>query len=292
MTSTNLGAGTRFLGGLIGLSFDSADKSKVITNNSITVNGAVAMLLSSTTDNVAGGLFGRIADGTTCTGCSGEFKNELSIQNTGKTTGVKFVGGICANIINSRNAAAAILRTTTITVQSTVTLLIDTNEGNGNSRCGAMFGYVQDLSTASGGNTEASLCEATYNGSVSVKILNISSGNIYLGGIAATNQCSLLSGNILTLNNGITIDNLSTTNNNCFGGLIVGQSLTNILGNKAETLNNTVNIILWVFFGLFIVNTVGNIFAKTNFEKLFAILTGLSAILIWNIIKHKNTKNR
>lgn len=61
---------------------------------------------------------------------------------------------------------------------------------------------------------------------------------------------------------------------------------------KFKFHNNTVNIILWVFFGLFIVNTVGNIFAKTNFEKLFAILTGLSAILIWNIIKHKNTTNR
>lgn len=56
---------------------------------------------------------------------------------------------------------------------------------------------------------------------------------------------------------------------------------------KFKFPSNTVNIILWIFFGLFILNTVGNIFAKTNFEKLFAILTGLSAILIWNIIKHK-----
>ncbi len=48
-----------------------------------------------------------------------------------------------------------------------------------------------------------------------------------------------------------------------------------------------VNIILWIFFGLFILNTFGNIFAKTNFEKFFALLTGLSAILIWKIIKQK-----
>jgi hypothetical protein len=48
-----------------------------------------------------------------------------------------------------------------------------------------------------------------------------------------------------------------------------------------------VNRFLWIFFALFILNTVGNIFAKTNFEKLFALLTGLSAILIWNIIKNK-----
>jgi hypothetical protein len=54
----------------------------------------------------------------------------------------------------------------------------------------------------------------------------------------------------------------------------------------------TINIILWIFFGLFILNTVGNIFAKTNFEKLFSLLTGLSAILIWNILKHKKTTTR
>lgn len=53
--------------------------------------------------------------------------------------------------------------------------------------------------------------------------------------------------------------------------------------------NKTVNLILWIFFALFILNTVGNLFAKTNFEKLFALLTGLSAILIWNILKHKKT---
>ena len=55
--------------------------------------------------------------------------------------------------------------------------------------------------------------------------------------------------------------------------------------------NKTVNLILWIFFALFILNTVGNLFAKTNLEKLFALLTGLSAILIWNIIKHKKTTN-
>lgn len=53
----------------------------------------------------------------------------------------------------------------------------------------------------------------------------------------------------------------------------------------------TVNIILWIFFGLFVLNTFGNIFAKTNFEKFFALLTGLSAILIWKIIKQKKTTN-
>jgi hypothetical protein len=48
-----------------------------------------------------------------------------------------------------------------------------------------------------------------------------------------------------------------------------------------------VNIILWFFFVMFILNTIGNLFAKTNFEKGFTLLTGLSAILIWKIVKGK-----
>jgi hypothetical protein len=61
---------------------------------------------------------------------------------------------------------------------------------------------------------------------------------------------------------------------------------------KHKFSNKVVNIILWIFFAIFVLNTIGNIFAKTTFEKLFAILTGLSAILIWNIVMKKNTTNR
>lgn len=61
---------------------------------------------------------------------------------------------------------------------------------------------------------------------------------------------------------------------------------------KFKFSNKTVTIILWIFFGLFILNTFGNIFAKTNFEKFFALLTGLFAILIWEITKQKKTINR
>ncbi len=61
---------------------------------------------------------------------------------------------------------------------------------------------------------------------------------------------------------------------------------------KFKFSNRAVKIILWIFFGLFVLNTIGNIIAKTNFERLFGILTGLSAILIWNIIKHKKTMSR
>jgi len=45
--------------------------------------------------------------------------------------------------------------------------------------------------------------------------------------------------------------------------------------------------ILWFFFVLFVLNTIGNILAKTNFEKFFAVLTGLSAFLVWNIVTKK-----
>ncbi len=61
---------------------------------------------------------------------------------------------------------------------------------------------------------------------------------------------------------------------------------------KYKFSNQLVNVILWIFFAIFILNTIGNIFAKTFFEKFFAILTGISAILIWNIIKQKKTTNR
>jgi len=51
--------------------------------------------------------------------------------------------------------------------------------------------------------------------------------------------------------------------------------------------DKVINVILWFFFVLFILNTIGNLFAQTFFEKFFAILTGFSAILIWNIIMKK-----
>jgi len=45
--------------------------------------------------------------------------------------------------------------------------------------------------------------------------------------------------------------------------LIKGKYLKELMPIKI------VNITLWVFFLLFVLNTVGNIFAKTNFEKYF-----------------------
>jgi membrane protease YdiL (CAAX protease family) len=52
-----------------------------------------------------------------------------------------------------------------------------------------------------------------------------------------------------------------------------------------------INVILWIFFGIFILNTIGNIFAKTFFEKQFAFLTALFSVLIWFILKrNRNSK--
>ena len=48
----------------------------------------------------------------------------------------------------------------------------------------------------------------------------------------------------------------------------------------------TVSIILWIFFAIFVLNTIGNLFAKTTFEKGFTILTLVNSILLWVILKN------
>lgn len=45
-----------------------------------------------------------------------------------------------------------------------------------------------------------------------------------------------------------------------------------------------VDMILWVFFGLFVLNTFGNIFAKTLFEKCFLFITLLFSFLVFFIL--------
>jgi membrane protease YdiL (CAAX protease family) len=62
-----------------------------------------------------------------------------------------------------------------------------------------------------------------------------------------------------------------------------------IKGNylKIRLNEKGINIVLWIFFFLFILNTIGNVVASTNFEKSFSVLTLILAILIWNILKKK-----
>ncbi|SFX66454.1 hypothetical protein SAMN04487930_107132 [Cytophaga hutchinsonii ATCC 33406] len=61
--------------------------------------------------------------------------------------------------------------------------------------------------------------------------------------------------------------------------LIKGKYVKECISIKAVT------IILWVFTILFSLNTIGNIIAETLFEKLFALLTFVSVVLLWIILQ-------
>ena len=52
-----------------------------------------------------------------------------------------------------------------------------------------------------------------------------------------------------------------------------------------------INIILWVFLILFGLNTIGNIFAKTLFEKILAIVTLSFSYLIFIIFRNTRNEN-
>jgi membrane protease YdiL (CAAX protease family) len=72
---------------------------------------------------------------------------------------------------------------------------------------------------------------------------------------------------------------------NLFFGLILlmkGNYLKFQFGRKV------VDGILWFFLFLFVLNTVGNLFAKTSFERSFSVLTLTFAALLWTILKAKN----
>lgn len=76
--------------------------------------------------------------------------------------------------------------------------------------------------------------------------------------------------------------------------IVVNLLLSWVLLMKGDVVaykfpNQAVNVILWLFFAIFVLNTVGNIFAKTFFEKQFAFLTGFSSFLLWLILK-RNAK--
>lgn len=55
---------------------------------------------------------------------------------------------------------------------------------------------------------------------------------------------------------------------------------------KSFLEKKTVSIILWIFLAIFVLNTIGNLFAKTTFEKGFTILTLVNSILLWVILKN------
>lgn len=51
--------------------------------------------------------------------------------------------------------------------------------------------------------------------------------------------------------------------------------------------SGAVRVILWVFFALFVLNTLGNLVAETNFEKGFAVLTGINSVLLGMINRRR-----
>lgn len=61
-----------------------------------------------------------------------------------------------------------------------------------------------------------------------------------------------------------------------------GMFIKPIFGPKIIT------IIIWIFFAIFFLNTIGNLFAKTYFEKGFSLITGLYSFLLWRINLHKD----
>lgn len=86
-------------------------------------------------------------------------------------------------------------------------------------------------------------------------------------------------GNLKTVEEMYVFETLSILINLFFVFILLqkGEYMRYVMGRK------TVNVILWIFFVLFVLNTIGNLFAETNFEKFFTLLTLTSAILIWLI---------
>jgi len=59
----------------------------------------------------------------------------------------------------------------------------------------------------------------------------------------------------------------------------------------APPLKKVSGAVLWILFGLFLLNTVGNVLAKTNFEKSFAIVTMALAFLCLRLaLERENIK--
>ena len=73
---------------------------------------------------------------------------------------------------------------------------------------------------------------------------------------------------------------------NIFLGLVLlikGERLPAFIPMKV------INIILWVFLILFGLNTIGNVFAKTLFENILAIVTLFFSYLIFTIVRDEHT---
>jgi hypothetical protein len=59
---------------------------------------------------------------------------------------------------------------------------------------------------------------------------------------------------------------------------------------KLPGLMRAAEIAVWFLIMLFFLNTIGNVFAKTTFERFFAILTGILVILCLRLALEKTSK--
>jgi hypothetical protein len=57
---------------------------------------------------------------------------------------------------------------------------------------------------------------------------------------------------------------------------------------RLERLANIAHIGMWVLFAIFALNTVGNILAKTTFEKSFTVITIILALFSLRLALEKN----
>jgi hypothetical protein len=77
--------------------------------------------------------------------------------------------------------------------------------------------------------------------------------------------------------------------------IIISIYLTVVLMIKGSFIRpflspKVVNFSLWVFLVLFILNTVGNVFAKSATEQLFGLLTMVMSVLLWTVLKKQDTQ--
>lgn len=59
---------------------------------------------------------------------------------------------------------------------------------------------------------------------------------------------------------------------------------------KAFISLKIVNTILWFFLILFLMNSIGNLFAESSIEKYFSLLTFVLVMLLWIILRKDKSK--
>jgi hypothetical protein len=60
---------------------------------------------------------------------------------------------------------------------------------------------------------------------------------------------------------------------------------------RIPSLMGVAKVGLWILFSLFVLNTVGNLLAKTTFEKSFAIITALLSVFCLRLALESTNKN-